>query len=245
MGFTLAPDPTVAKGRVTSWSFSGLKQLANCPYSVYLQRVEKHRAPPAPALTRGSEVHEMCEQYLKGTVLEVPEEFSQWTDRLNELRDLTEQGTCWPERELAFDKDWELTGWFDDNCWARFKSDVIVQEDETSYHIIDWKTGRAQGNEFAHSEQLKYYAVALGMAIPEAEFIKATMAYLDHGTQTLEKTFTREEIVYFLPLVTERALKMTNRECWPATPSDSACRFCGMSEFCEFSVAKKKKKERN
>jgi hypothetical protein len=242
MGFIRAQDPSVATGNVPSWSYSGLKQMSTCPYSVYLQRVEKHKQPPAPALTRGSEVHQMCEDYLKGIVLEVPEEFSQWTDVLNKLRDLTEQGTCWPEKELAFDKEWEMTGWFSDNTWCRFKADVIVQEDETSYRIIDWKTGRAQGNEFAHAEQLKYYAVALGMAIPEAQFISAQMAYLDHGTQTLEKTFTREEIVYFLPLVTERGLKMTERKTWPATPSDSSCRWCGMQEFCEYSVGKKKKK---
>lgn len=238
MGFIRAEDPNVARANVPSWSYSGLKQMATCPYSVYLQRVEKHKAPPSPALTRGSEVHDMCEQYLKGTVLEVPEEFKHWEDKLNELRDLTTKGTCWPEKELAFNKDWEMTGWFADDCWCRFKADVIVQEDETSFRIIDWKTGRAHGNEFSHAEQLKYYAVALGMAIPEAEFISASMYYLDQGTQTLDKTFTREELVYFLPLVTERGLSLTERETWPATPSDSACRWCGMKEFCEYKVGK-------
>jgi hypothetical protein len=241
MGFIVADDPTVATGSVSAWSYSTLKQMASCPYSIYLSKIEKHRAPPAPALTRGSEVHDMCEQYLKGIVLEVPDEFVAWKPEMDKLRDLVSDGTCWPEKELAFDNEWQLTGWFDDNVWCRFKADVIVQEDESSFRIIDWKTGRAFGNEFSHAEQLKYYAVALGMAIPEASFISASMYYLDHGTHTLDKTYTREEISYFLPLVTERGKTFTERTKFPATPSDQACRWCGMKDFCDFSVAPKKK----
>ncbi len=242
MGFTrIESDPTVATGSVPAWSFSTLKQMAQCPYSLYLSKIKKHKQPPAKALIRGSNAHDMCENYLKGIVLEVPEEFSQWTKEMDRLRDLTAAGTCWPEKELSFDKEWQPTGWFDSNTWCRFKADVIVREDETSFRIIDWKTGRKFGNEFSHAEQLKYYAVALGMAIPEADFISASMYYLDHGTETLDKTYTRDEITYFLPLVTERGKAFTDRTEFPATPSDQACRWCGMSEFCEYSVAKKKK----
>jgi len=236
MGFIRASDPNVATGSVPAWSYSSLKQMSTCPYAVYLSRVEKHKAPPAPALTRGSNVHEMCEHYLRGTVLEIDEEFKQWIPKMNELRDLVAAGQAWPEKDMAFNKEWEITGWFGDDCWARFKADVIVQEDETSFRIIDFKTGRASGNEFSHSEQLKYYAVALGMAIPEAEFISGSMWYLDHGTQTLDKTYTREEIAYFLPLVTERGNSLTERKEWPATPSDSACKWCGMKEFCSYKI---------
>jgi hypothetical protein len=79
------------------------------------------------------------------------------------------------------------------------------------------------------------------MAVPQAEWISASMWYLDHGTEKLTKTYTREEISYFLPLVTERGKAFTDRKEFPATPSDQACRWCQMNSFCEFSVAKKKK----
>lgn len=238
MGIIQDEHPAAPTGRIPAWSYSSLKDLAACPYRLYLAKIKRHKkADKSPVLQRGIEVHEMCEQYIKGLVLEWPTEFKDWENEFEELRGLFSEQKAYPECELAFTQDWEATAWFGDDTWARFKADCIVQENETSYRLIDFKTGKKFGNEFSHSQQLQYYAAGLSMAFPSAEFIQAEMWYLDQPkTPKLNKSYTREEVTLFLPKITERGLGLTERETWQATPSDQSCRWCDMKEFCEYSV---------
>jgi len=239
MGIIPADDPTIHEGTIPAWSYSVLKDFATCPYRIFLSKIKKIRVKQNEAMLRGIEIHQICEQYLKGIVLELPESLQPWESLLDEMREGVSEGNVFPECELAFDKEWTRCAWFGDTCWFRAKADVIIKEDETSYQIIDWKTGRQHGNEFAHSQQLQYYAVALGMAYPDAEFIKGTIYYLDQKVGAkLEKTYDRETIAMFLPKVTQRGLAITEKTEWHATPSDSACRWCNYKDTgdCQYAI---------
>ena len=143
------------------------------------------------------------------------------------------------EGEWGFTIDWETCGWMEKGVWARVKLDAYVEETETSARVIDYKTGRQYGNEIAHSQQALTYAIGSFLRYPNLEMAKTEMWYLDHGT-TMEKTYTRDQALMFLPKLQERAIAMTTATKFPPNPSKNSCRWCSFSKgenpYCEWAI---------
>ena len=134
-------------GLVPAWSYSGLKTYESCAYRTYIAKVKKVWEEAGPAAERGSRIHGLAEQYVKGELGELPKELQKFASQFEELHKLFADGKVEVEGEWGFTLDWETTGWMEHNTWARVKLDVIVHETETSARVIDHKTGKKFGNE--------------------------------------------------------------------------------------------------
>lgn len=196
------------KGR---WSFSALMTFEQCPYRYYVEQVLKQRGSSGPAAERGSKIHDECEHYITMQSNDTPSDkkVSSWVPELEELRGMYADGQgiiC--EDEWAFDVDWNRVEWMAPNAWLRGKLDVFIKED-TSAHILDWKTGRKFGNEMKHQQQGILYAIMAFMIYPELEFARVEFLYLDQPYRTnLEQTYTRDQALAFLPNFVKRVTKM-------------------------------------
>lgn len=227
----LADQP---RGPVPAWSFSQLKKFEECPYRVYLSKVEKHPEPSSTAAERGTMLHDLAEDYIRGNSgEEVPRELEKLHMQYHELHDAyqanPEQFEL--EQDWGFTALWQPTGWFAPDIWARMKLDVFWREG-SSAHIIDHKSGRKFGNELKHSDQGLQYAVGAFKRYPTLEYAKVSFYYFDKG-EVMTKAFSRDRAMVFLPRIEQRAFALTNATQEQLTrpkPSKNNCKFCPHAE---------------
>tara|TARA_X000001036_G_scaffold439888_1_gene492898 strand:+ start:3046 stop:3795 length:750 start_codon:yes stop_codon:yes gene_type:complete len=212
-------------GPVRAWSYSTLKKYEDCPYSVYIAKVKKIVGESGPAAQRGTEIHQQAEDYVNGTLGKMPDTLHKFKDEFETLRRLYTEAKVELEGEWGFSLDWESVGWMQPNTWARIKLDALVNEDETSARVIDYKTGKKFGNEIAHGQQALLYAIATFMRYAHLEYIQTEMWYLDKQETTI-KGYTRDQAMIFMPGIHQRAIAMTTAERFDPTPSKTACRWC-------------------
>lgn len=212
-------------GDIRAWSYSSLKTFEQCPYRVYIQKVKKISEDSGPAAERGTQIHQQAEDYVNGTLGEFPDTLAKFKTQFEELRELFIEAKVELEGEWGFTLDWEPTGWLVGDTWARIKLDALVNEDETSARVIDYKTGKKWGNEIPHGQQALLYAIATFLRYPHLEHARTELWYLDKGETTI-KDFSRSDALAFLPGIYKRAITMTTAKDFPPKPSESACRWC-------------------
>ena len=213
-------------GPIKAWSFSSWSNFDECPYKVYLSKIEKRPDPSGPAAERGSRIHTDIEDFIQGERDDLCKEASKhFKDMIVTLRDDYTNGTVEIEGDWGFDRNWEPADWTAPNVWARIKLDAIKHESETSAWIIDWKSGRKFGNELKHAKQLQLYVVAAFMKYPNLEYAKGEMIYLDQNDR-LTSEYSREEAMAFIDTWNHRGYSMTSATDFPPKPSFNACRWC-------------------
>lgn len=231
----LTPDPQ--SGKIKTWSYSSLTQFETCPHQTFLAKVEKLPQPSTPALDRGNQIHLLAENYVKGELGgDMPKELEKFKTEMLQLHDAYPEGHIHVEGEWAFDTDWRPTEYYGKSTWNRMKLDVLVQESETSGKVVDYKTGRKFNNEFKHAQQGQLYALGTFLRMPEMQYLEVEFWYLDHG-EKLEKNYTRDQAMMFLPMWTSRATKLTTCTDFIPKPSKPNCRWCAFkNNGCQWGI---------
>ena len=181
----------------------------------------------------------MCEDYIRGTTEEIPKQIQDFEDAFILLREMYLYGHVLCESDWAIDKDWNKTGWFEDDTWGRAKVDAFVYEEGESKEarVIDFKTGRYDGNQESHREQCELYGAVALSRYPELERITTEMWYLDHG-KIDRYIYTPKTIEIKQKRIHARAIAMTTAEEFPAKPSTFGCKWCyfGKQNMCRESA---------
>lgn len=221
---------------VKSSSFSRASDFEKCPLQFKLKHIDKIKdpAPPLPEgeeypMERGSRIHTLAENYVQHDSMRLPEALRHHERRFETLRELYKRNMVECEQALGFNEDWQQvspTDW--ENCRYRMIADVVVRPSDASIMIIDHKTGRKDGNEIKHHAQLMEYAVGFALIDPSIQIFYPQIWYIDlpDGENTLEKRFTRDQVLRAFPRVSKRHEAVLNAKLFPAQPSQMACRFC-------------------
>jgi len=222
-------------GKVKSWSFSALSIFEKCPRQTFLAKIEHIPQGSSDALDRGNRIHAAIEHYIIGETDTLSNEVKNFTSLINALRNEYAKGSVIIEDEWAYNQHWENTAYRSDQAWCRMKLDAMRNESPTSAHIIDWKSGRKFGNEFKHGQQGQLYAIGAFLLYPKLQHITVEFVYVDQA-ETLEKAYTRDEALLFLPSWTKRATKMTTENDFMPRPAISTCKWCPYrEEHCQWS----------
>ena len=178
--------------------------------------------------------------YVNGTAGEMAKELIKFKSEFEELRQGFIDAKVELEGEWGFDIDWKTVGWLTPDTWARIKLDALVQEDETSARVIDYKTGKRWGNEITHGQQGLLYAIGTFFRYPHLQYVQTEFWELDKG-ETAKKQYTREQAMEFAPGFHRRAIKMTTEKDFTPTPNSSSCRWCsfktGDDPECSWGVS--------
>jgi CRISPR/Cas system-associated exonuclease Cas4 (RecB family) len=216
--------------RINAWSVSRLHSYEKCPYQAYLSFVKKIKTPEAAPLKRGTEVHTLAEQYIKGEIPLAPE-LEHHTDGFTDLRKLYDDGLVNVEAPWGLTTAWTPTGFFDDDTFGRIKIDALVIEGDT-IRVIDFKTGKKHGNEIKHADQGKIYALAASIFYPDAKEIVVEFWYLDIPptrkniqTITYDKNRAKDYVLKLIP----RIEAMTSDTTFKPKPNKWTCKFCPYS----------------
>lgn len=166
---SLAKQPLV---HITAWSYSRFNDYEKCPLLCKLKHVDKRKEPENEAMTRGSAVHGMVEQFLTKKVKTLPANLGKFKGQFMPMR----RAKVLCEQEWAFNSKWERVSWFADDAWLRMKVDIHFVKGDT-VTIIDIKTGKTHPE---HELQRSLYALGAFLIYPEAQVVVQHW-YLDSG----------------------------------------------------------------
>jgi hypothetical protein len=217
----------------THWTISALKDFETCPAKYqwsYLFEPEDwfdigYEFVPStgsPAMERGTDIHQTCEDYLNGVGPLHREIAPAWRNLIDGLR----QFEAKPEQQ------WEVAeGWHPvapgESVWLRAKIDVHYQPSADTLHIIDYKTGKPY---LANMEQVEVYAL-LGFAkFDSVQNIVGELWYLDYD-EPHEKAFTRAQAPKLARKWEQRAERLLTADKYPTRPN----RFC---DWCPYNQKK-------
>lgn len=148
--------------QIKAWSFSRYNLYKQCPLKLKLSAIDKIKEPKSAPMERGTAIHKLAEDYLKGVTRTVPKELKLVSDELKRLRAIVKkEPAAKVEDTWAFRSDWTQTRWDDwSGCWVRIKLDVSHPEDNV-ITVTDWKTGKfRQDNLQEYLEQLDLYGLS-------------------------------------------------------------------------------------
>jgi hypothetical protein len=195
----------------------------------FLKYVEKRKKPAEidnTAADRGTAVHSTAESYVKGEAQQLAPEMAKVAEFVEQCRDAYAKGMVEVEEEWAFDRDWQITGWFDKNCWLRLKLDVFIKWPDGTWEVVDWKTGKSYGNEVKHSQQGLLYAIGAFMRYPEMQRVRIRFVYTDEGKWNSAREYDRLTVMRMLPTWDERAHAFTDSQSWPVRANAINCKYC-------------------
>lgn len=222
---------------ISSWSYSKLIDFEQCPYRVKLRYVDNIPGIKAPAAERGTAIHQMAEDYVRGKIKTLPSELRHFKDDFTALHAGFKNKIVHLEGEWGFNKDWMPTKY--KGAWLRMKADAIFYASPAKATVIDYKTGKSYGNELKHGEQTQLYAIAVFIRNPEIQTIITELWYLDRDELT-SKTYAREEALRYVQPFDKRARALTSCKDFPARANQFTCKWCDYGPAkggqCEFGV---------
>ncbi len=123
-----------------AWSFSVLDAYETCPLQLKETRITKRFSDRNKFNAAGTNDHSSMEgRFMHGTPLPAPlSHLEPMVSRLIKI-----PGTARAEAELCLNAQWQPTGWFSKNAWARAKIDLdILNVDRGISTQFDWKFGK-------------------------------------------------------------------------------------------------------
>ncbi len=211
-------------------SVSRMQMFENCPRQLALKalfKIPEPERPGEPANVRGSRLHDAAEKFIRGEVAELEPEIKHHRGLMEELRER------WADRSLftlveerwMFDEDWVMAYKDDfDNAWLIALLDACTIDGDEA-RAIDWKSGKKQGNEIKHADQLMVYAMCVLMRYSQIERVTTELRYIDVGEKTI-RYITRADLNLFMPRLNRRLRAVTEATAFPPKPSLNHCRFC-------------------
>lgn len=222
---------------INTWSHSRLSIFEQCKHRAYLKYVKKEPEPERPlppgktehANDRGTRIHENGELFVKGKAKLNPELRKFFSPEFEKLYELYLAGQVKMEDEWAMTREWEPCDWSAQEAWLRLKLDALVFLSNTEAVAIDVKTGRRDGNEIKHAEQVQLYQLVTFLRYPELETIHTELWYVDIDELHVQ-TYRRDQGLRFKQKFNQRGEKITTYEFkgekQDANPSIFTCKWC-------------------
>jgi len=153
-------------------SYSSLSTYKECPAKYSYRYVEKLPDVPSAAMTRGTRLHKLCEDYLAGGPC--PYDLKRIGLKIFQMRD---RGAV-SEQTWLLDHDWEPTPHPGE---AMLKAVIDVHYiDHDVLRIHDYKSGREYPE---HQAQLELYSLIGLQRFPLARRAEASAIYIDSGNE--------------------------------------------------------------
>ncbi len=224
---------------ISTWSHSRLGIFEQCKYRTYLKHGLKIPEPERPlppgktehANDRGSRIHDNAELFVRGKA-KIGRELAAFTPEFEALHRIYKQAPkrVLIEEEWGMNADWDICDWNAKEVWLRLKLDAMVFLSETEAVVIDIKTGRRDGNEIKHAEQVQLYQLVAFLRYPKLETVHVELWYTDvdelHG-----QTYWRDQGLRFMKKFNQRGVALTTFQFTgdqkvEANPSVYTCRWC-------------------
>lgn len=230
----MATIKKVPPKQITSWSFSRYSTYKTCPLKLKLNAIDKIAEPPNDAMKRGTDIHTLAEEYVKGKISRLPKELKLFEGEFKKLKAKYKKGALTDimvEDNWAFTNQWLGTVWNDwVNCWVRIKLDLAHLTEPGILEVIDWKTGKfRQENNEDYLEQLELYALGAFLTLPQINEVRPKLKYLDHGItyppEGADLIYKRSDLPKLKKVWEKRVKAMMNDKIFAPKPNN-LCKWC-------------------
>lgn len=204
-----------------TWSLSSLGTYERCGLKYRFKYVEKIKENRSTSASRGVDNHAIVENFLNGTIPDVPEELGFYRAFLTGLK----KYEIYPEHKIALTKQWTQTKWGAPDSWYRGVLDLkLIQRDKNEGVVYDWKTGKIYPD---HDDQKSIYSLAVLSEQPALHQVRAIHVYLDRN-ESREKTFHRDQVPELRKQWESRVQGLEQNPVYIPNPGFH-CRFCSFS----------------
>lgn len=202
--------------RPTRWSYSSVSTYEECPSKWKYSYIDNLPWPSSAAMARGTRMHTMAEDYVKGNINFCPPEIK----KIGPLMEQLKARKAKTEEVWLLDKTWTPT---EDpaQAWVKAIIDVHHIEGDTLY-VKDYKSGRMYDS---HRGQLELYGIMGLLRYPEVTRVATSAVYMDDGFEGMDGSIIRAMLPKMIPVWEEKAQRMMADDTWEPRPS-SACRWC-------------------
>jgi hypothetical protein len=205
------------------YSYSNLALYESCAAKHNYQRILGLKPPEDlthPAAMRGTMLHEACESFIEGKIVELPRELVQFRPVLEKLK---AQGAK-SEVKLACTIDMEPCAYDDPNAYFYGIIDTLEVEGSTA-QVGDWKSGKKND----YSSQLAFYTLLQFINNPDIKNIVTRIRYIDLGISEPGLTYSRRDVPILWEKYTKIVERMTSDRIRSPTPNEY-CRYCPYSK---------------
>jgi hypothetical protein len=217
---------------IKTGSFTRLENYEKCAFRAKLLYVDKVPEPERPLPEgkteqpneRGARVHEAAEAFIRGGVELIPE-LEPFRVEYTELRRLFALGRVSVEGEWGFDSAWQSVAWMSADVWLRVKLDAMVWLTPKHVLVQDLKTGKRNGNEMKHADQMTLYSLAALMKYPEIDDVSVELWYPD-VEDLADMHGSRGHFMRHFKRYNDRFLKMTQERAFAPRPNAYSCKWC-------------------
>jgi len=203
------------------WSFSGLKDYANCPKQYNEVKVLKsYTKNVTQQMLYGTEVHKALEDYARdGT--ELPAFYQRFKPMMDKLLEIP--GTRYPEHKMALTESKEPCAFDAADYWVRGIVDFMVIDGDVAF-IVDYKTGSAK---YPDTAQLKLMTLMAFAYFPQVQTVKAGLLFVAHNVFITEQYRKDDADNYWAAFSPNLARLRLSQETghWPANPTP-LCGWC-------------------
>ena len=243
----MATHPTAKKVKdrilnvihIPTWSHSRLGLFDQCKYRTYLKhglKIPEPQRPLPPGKTehandRGSRIHENAELFVRGKA-KMGRELAAFAPEFEALHRIYKKAPkrVQLEEEWGMNQEWETCDWNAKEVWLRLKLDALVFLSDTEAVVIDVKTGRRQGNEIKHAEQVQLYQLVTFLRYPKLETVHVELWYTDID-DLFTQTYRRDQGLRFQKKFKQRGTALTTYQFTgdqklEANPSIFTCKYC-------------------
>jgi hypothetical protein len=221
----------------TAGSYSRLAEWEKCAFKAKKKHIDKVEEPSSKAKDDGSKADKDAELYATGQLKTCPKTLERFKLEFDELRKM--KRILQPQFELALDKNWKPTSWFDEpgkpSPRYRIKMDMKYDKEEKAgkklylvRHIIDYKNGVIRKSD---EDQLELYAIGgLCDDSPVVDTVRVALWYLKEGEIVPEKgrVFVRSDLPGLIKKWERRFAPMFNDTAFIPTPGNH-CGWCHLT----------------
>lgn len=218
---------------VMALSYSRLSTFESCNAKFdYLYVSKTVQDLGSEATEYGTRVHELLEQYGKGTLdeskltYEGKSSLARWGKIVDSIN--ARSGEKLFEFQMAVNKNLEPVDWFAKDVWIRSIADVLIVDGDTAY-CLDYKTGKVRDN----PTQMQLFAAMVMWHYPQVQKVKTSFLWLLHDDAT-NVTYERKYLESLWRALEPRFLKVQeilDLGVFDAKPS-GLCPWCPAKTIC-------------
>jgi len=198
------------------WSYSSVSTYKQCPQKWKFSYIDNLPWAASPAMSRGTRMHEMAENFVTGKDGAVHHEIRKIGPTLQLLKGLNAQA----EAVWLLNEKWEPVDRSDD-AWIKAIIDVHYTLDGVLF-VKDYKSGQMYDD---HRTQLELYGIIGLMVYPDVKRVETSAIYMDTGHEGMEGSIIRAMLPKMVEKWHKDAIIMMEDKIHEPKPSN-ACRWC-------------------
>lgn len=200
----------------TRWSYSSLSTWKQCPQKWKFSYIDCIPWPPSAAMARGTRMHLMAEEFVKGTAPAVHTEIQ----KIGPLLQMLIGYKAKTEEVWMLDRDWKPTQ-DSAKAWVKTIVDVHYIADDVLY-VKDYKSGRTYPD---HANQLELYGLVGLCSFPKITRVETSAVYMDTGHEGHQGSIIRAMLPKLVDRWEKDATAMMADDVHEPRPGN-ACKWC-------------------